>query len=107
MSKIVRLRCVGLPWPHCDGQMLSFARRTAGGYPHMPLCKAIPLLKGVTLLIASGYNERAMLTVSDASEKSQFASSDCPPRRALVALPRVSATISGESAFAFASQPVR
>jgi hypothetical protein len=61
-----------------------------------------PLPKGVTAFISSRYNDLVMSTVSDAAQSTQFASA-----RVLAALFSVPAALSGESAFATASQSFR
>jgi hypothetical protein len=59
-----------------------------------------------------GYNQSVMSTARDAASESQFASSFFTsglftPGRVLAALPGVPAALSGEPAFAIASQPLR
>ena len=59
-----------------------------------------------------GYNQSVMSMVRDAAQESQFASSFFTsglftPGRVLAALPGVPAALSGEPAFAIASQPLR
>ena len=73
--------------------------------PSAPL--SIRYQKGVTPQVAHGYNESEMSTVRDASKDFKFASFSIASARVLVALPGVSAALSGEPAFAAASQPVR
>jgi hypothetical protein len=80
----------------------SLARRTAGGD-----CHYTQLRKGVPPLIPSSYNDLAMSTVCDAAHESQFASCPVAQVRVLAALPGVSAALSGQSAIAIASQPLR
>jgi hypothetical protein len=85
--------------------------------PHKPLC-AVPhktawrrrqfsLPKGVTPFISSSYNDLVMSTVRDAAQQIQFASAQFASARMLAALFSVPTALSGESAFATASQSVR
>jgi hypothetical protein len=63
--------------------------------------------RGVPPLIPSSYNGLAMSTVCDAAHESQFASWPIAQVRVLAAQPSVPAALSGQSAIAFASQPLR
>ena len=68
--------------------------------------------RGLCRLSVPGYNQSVMSTVRDAAQEFQFASSLFTPGlfapgRMLAALPGVPAALSGEPAFAIASQPLR